>query len=160
MFKSPMMLSHRCTGSMCSSFLGHSAEIILFRTVNCVMDWASLDASLEPLSYKNVQARREAGGAKISNELIEQQFKDLIQVHLGDWLQQVNGRRLDLNYNFTIQGICFRKASLLPGVIKFLNTFEWADRSLMHLAVRREYACRFMLHYFGISVIFLSAWLG
>lgn len=76
------------------------------------MDRATLDASLDhSSSRKTVEARKEVGGAKI--ELDEQQFRDLISVHLGDWLQQVTITPLDLIYYYTIRGICIRKPSLL-----------------------------------------------
>ena len=52
------------------------------------MDRATLDATLAaPSGQHSVLARPEVGGAAIA--LTDGQFRDLITVHLADWLQQV-----------------------------------------------------------------------
>lgn len=55
------------------------------------MDRATLDETLSHGSGAHfVLARPEFGGHKIP--LTDQQFTDLISVHLADWLQQVSHR--------------------------------------------------------------------
>eukprot|EP00891_Asterochloris_glomerata_P002987 jgi/Astpho2/2987/Aster-03298 len=66
--------------------VGERAEFIAF--VNCVMDRATLDKQLDaPSGQHQVRARNQCGGALIP--LTDQQHTDLITVHLGDWLEQV-----------------------------------------------------------------------
>ena len=55
---------------------------------NCVMDRATLDATLSaPAGQHSIRARPDAGGAHIP--LTDRQLEDLITVHLADWLEQV-----------------------------------------------------------------------
>ena len=69
------------------NLIGERAELICY--VNCVMDRASLDATLDNEAGSHfVTARPEAGNHTIS--LTDQQLDDLVAVHLCDWLQQVN----------------------------------------------------------------------
>ena len=64
--------------------IGQRAELIAY--VNCVMDRATLDACLDQTTHP-ISARPEVGGHTIN--LDQQQFSDLITVHLADWLEQV-----------------------------------------------------------------------
>ena len=69
------------------NLIGERAELICY--VNCVMDRASLDASLDREAGSHfVTARLEAGNHSIP--LTDQQLDDLVAVHLCDWLQQVS----------------------------------------------------------------------
>ena len=55
---------------------------------NCVMDRVTLDATLSaPAGKHKIKARPDVGGHEIA--LTDQQFEDLITVHLADWLEQV-----------------------------------------------------------------------
>jgi hypothetical protein len=55
---------------------------------NCVMDRVTLDATLSaPAGKHKIMARPDVGGHEIA--LTDQQFEDLITVHLADWLEQV-----------------------------------------------------------------------
>lgn len=55
---------------------------------NCVMDRATLDATLAAaLGTHAIKARPALGGHDI--KLTDEQFQDLITVHLADWLEQV-----------------------------------------------------------------------
>jgi hypothetical protein len=69
--------------------VGERAEHICY--VNCVMDRGSLDAAVMGSGAPcTIQAREEiVGRGNTDLPLTEQQFTDLISVHLGDWLQQV-----------------------------------------------------------------------
>ena len=57
---------------------------------NCVMDRATLDATLSAAPGTHaIRARPALGGHEI--KLTDEQFHDLITVHLADWLEQVVG---------------------------------------------------------------------
>jgi len=65
--------------------IGERAEFVCY--VNCVMDRTTLDAALDAAPGERwLMARPDVGGERIA--LSEQQFTDLITVHLADWLEQ------------------------------------------------------------------------
>ena len=69
------------------SLIGDQAEFLVHTF--CVMDLASLDATMDAPSGKHqVMARKQHGGQPIS--LTDQQYRDLITVQLADWLEQVH----------------------------------------------------------------------
>ena len=76
--------------SYCKENINPKSCVTTFIAVNCVMDRATLDAALQKdlqTEGFTLEARPEVGGHAI--QLSRQQFRDLIAVHLGDWLQQV-----------------------------------------------------------------------
>lgn len=77
-------------GSFCVSM--QRAEFCAF--CNCVMDRTTLDSTLsDSPGAHSISARPDvAGGAHIP--LTNSQFKDLITVHLADWLEQVRPQQL------------------------------------------------------------------
>ena len=69
------------------SLIGEQAEFLVHTF--CVMDLASLDATMDAPSGKHhVMARKQHGGQPIP--LTDQQYRDLITVQLADWLEQVH----------------------------------------------------------------------
>ena len=65
--------------------IGERAEFVCY--ANCVMDRTTLDAALDAAPGERwLMARPDVGGERIA--LSEQQFTDLITVHLADWLEQ------------------------------------------------------------------------
>ncbi|CAL8468548.1 g8088 [Coccomyxa elongata] len=63
---------------------------------NCVMDRETLDATLSaPAGKHTIRARPDVGGHEIV--LTDQQFSDLITVHLADWLEQVEREAAKVN---------------------------------------------------------------
>lgn len=68
------------------ALIGDQAEFLVHTF--CVMDLASLDATMDAPSGKHhVMARKQHGGHPIP--LTDQQYRDLITVQLADWLEQV-----------------------------------------------------------------------
>ena len=68
------------------NIIGERAEFLVHTF--CVMDLASLDATMShPSGQHCVMARQQHGGEKIP--LTDQQYTDLITVQLADWLEQV-----------------------------------------------------------------------
>ncbi len=69
------------------ALIGDKAEFLVHTF--CVMDLASLDATMGAPSGKHqVMARKQHGNHVIP--LTDQQYRDLITVQLADWLEQVN----------------------------------------------------------------------
>ena len=69
------------------ALIGEKAEFLVHTF--CVMDLASLDATMGAPSGKHqVMARKQHGNHVIP--LTGQQYRDLITVQLADWLEQVN----------------------------------------------------------------------
>ena len=68
------------------ALIGDKAEFLVHTF--CVMDLASLDATMDAPSGKHhVTARKQHGGQPVP--LTDQQYRDLITVQLADWLEQV-----------------------------------------------------------------------
>ncbi len=68
---------------MCSA---QRAEFVAY--CNCVLDRATLDATLSaPPGTHSIRARPAVGGHEIP--LTDEQFTDLVTVHVADWLEQV-----------------------------------------------------------------------
>ncbi len=67
------------------TLIGERAEFVAY--VNCTMERSTLDATLDAAPGEHcVRARPDVGGERIP--LTDQQFTDLITVHLADWLEQ------------------------------------------------------------------------
>ena len=88
--------------------------------VNCVMDRATLDASLDDALGEShtIHARPEVGGAKLL--LTEQQFKDLIAVH------GAVARRDGVGAGFEGQGEAVMRKG--RGSATFLSLAAWGQR--------------------------------
>lgn len=68
------------------ALIGDRAEFLVYTF--CVMDLASLDATMNaPSGRHQVLARKQHGSCMIP--LTDQQYRDLITVQLADWLEQV-----------------------------------------------------------------------
>ena len=69
------------------ALIGHQAEFLVHTF--CIMDLASLDATMDAPSGKHhVVARKQHGTEQVP--LTDQQYHDLITVQLADWLEQVH----------------------------------------------------------------------
>ncbi len=77
------------TVTLCESFMASLQRAEFCAFCNCVMDRTTLDRTLSDRSgHHSIDARPDvAGGAHIP--LTDSQFKDLITVHVADWLEQV-----------------------------------------------------------------------
>ena len=81
------------------ALIGEKAEFLVHTF--CVMDLASLDATMDVPSGKHqVLARKQHGSYVIA--LTDQQYRDLITVQLADWLEQVHSSALALRLDAVI----------------------------------------------------------
>lgn len=97
---------------------------------NCVMDRASLDATLSaPAGKHKIRARTDVGGHEIV--LTDQQFSDLITVHLADWLEQVQ-RCSTTQLHETLKLLVSAWVVFKPQVPFSVSTAVWCARGLVH----------------------------
>lgn len=104
--------------------IGDRAEFVCY--ANCVMDRTTLDAALDAAPGERwLMARPDVGGERIT--LTEQQFTDLITVHLADWLEQA---------------CAYVSAGLLSPVTYSSGVFPRATKGQRYVCLANTVRCR------------------
>lgn len=95
--------------SQIRAIIGQRAEFLAY--VFCIMDLASLDATVDDAAGQHsVLAREQHGGQRV--QLTDQQYTDLITVQLADWLEQAR-------HNSTLSQA--KSSLLLVQIMLFIN---------------------------------------